>query len=479
MLKKLWQKPQLIFLSLFAIALVFYSDAFSHFFYQDDLFHFQISRAESLQEAAAWFNPINEFGYQIYRPLGTQVVFFVMQSLFGLNHSAFTLLIILLLSTNSWLIWLLLRHKTTPLLALLLSVFYLTHHQNIGIVYFLSTVQLSLALFFTLLALHTIRRKPKFWQVKVWLLYIVAIFCQEISLLNSLIFAILLWLEAPVQIKKQWRLILALGLTTLAYLAMRFYFINAQIFDNEHYQISLNLKSLLNNSVWFGLWLLSVPEYVVNFVGSGLRPLPPLFGQYRLESILSLSVLAVSASVFVQLSRKALQQPKSLLYFACFLFSLAPVLVFPWHKYVYHLPIASVFVLLYLAELLGQKASKFAPLLLALLIAGAVTTNFIDRSTSYNYQRGKISGHFKRSVAWEQLSQGSPTILVANDPDFTVFSPEWGNTSTQAKIIFKDNLFFTLLSGNEQLRVIYEDDLPEGEQARANYTLVAKFDHLY
>ncbi len=480
-LNKFWQKPGLVFLSLFILALVFYFDAFSHFFYQDDLFHFQISQAESLSEAAAWFNPINKFGYQIYRPLGVQVVFFIIQTLFGLNHSAFTLLTLLLLSGNAWLIWKLLMRKTYPLAAWLLSVFYLVHHQNIGIVYFLSTIQFELALFFTLVSIHLLHYKKKGWQWQVYLLYVATLFSQEIAMLNAVILPLLLYITNPTAAKKNIRLWGSLLGTLLAYLVMRFYFINTQIFiDHSHYVVSLNPKDWLVNLGWFNLWMLSVPEYVINFVGSGLRPLPPLLGQYRLESILSLSVLTVSAGVFLQLSKKIFTKPKNLVYLLCFLLALAPVLVFPWHKYVYHLPIASVFVLLFLAANLGQKPTKTTPLLLLLLIAAAVITNLIDRSTSYNYQRGAISAHFKRTVDWSKLRTGPQKILVQNDPNFVVFAADWGNTSTQAKVIFKENLFFTLQTGNEQLEVIYEDDLPADtvNPADYDYTVVAKFEQL-
>lgn len=464
-------------LGFFSFALLFYADGLRHFFYQDDLFHLHISQAKDLSDVVAFFNPINEFGYQIYRPLGTQVVFWLMQSFFGLNHTAFYLLILLLLSSNTTLLYGLLRSKISRLPALLLSLFYLTHHQNIGVVYFLSVVQLSLALFFTLISLHMIRRQKAGWQWQTYLLYVATLLSQEIALLNAVILPILLYMQSPKLLRAQWRYVVALLGTMVAYLGMRFYFINHQIFsDNTHYAISLYPADLINNLVWYGLWFLSVPEYVINFVGSGLRPLPPLFGQYARETWLTLSIVATSVVVIFNLVYRYFFAKfwHHCWYLACFVLSLAPVLVFPWHKYVYHLPIASVFMVLWLTSFIAYAESSpvknpvsptkhwqkhIIPLILVVLLVGSISTNLIDRRHSYNYQRGALSAKMLQQIDWNRLQSGNHLILVKNDPNFQVFSSDWGNTSSQAKIILKDDLFFKLVSGNPNLVVNYEDDL--------------------
>jgi hypothetical protein len=380
-----------------------------------------------------------------------------------------------LLSTNTTLLYGLLRPKVSRLVAILLSLFYLTHHQNIGVVYFLSVVQLSLALFFTLISLHLLRRQQPGWQWQTYLLYVATLLSQEIALLNALILPLLLYVKSPSLLRRQWRYATALTITMLAYLGMRFYFINQQIFsDNTHYVISLHPTDLLNNLFWYGLWFLSVPEYVINFVGSGFRPLPPLFGQYARESWLTLSILATSsAAILIIIARHFWSKFwQHIWYPVCFVLSLGPVLVFPWHKYVYHLPIASIFLVLWLGwfiALLEKQNSiwskRIVPALLIILLVGSISTNFIDRQHSYNYQRGALSAKILEMIDWSKLSTGSPQILVKNDPNFQVFSNDWGNTSSQAKIVLKDDLFFKLVSGNQNLRVSYEDDLLKEEKS--------------
>lgn len=474
LVKKILKNKLVIFVVLFVFTSLFYSDAFKHFFYQDDIWHFYISKASSITDFLAFFDPINKFGYQIYRPLSTQVLFFFFQSIFGINHTIFQLLLFLILSTNAFLIYEVLKKYTKGSFAFLLSIFYIVHHQNIGIVYYLSTMQLSIALLFTLLSIREIQEKRNKWQLKVFVFYVLAILCQEISLLNSIIFIALIFMENKQNLKVQKKLIVALLFTTLAYLIFRFYFINQQVFGNNHYQISLNPKTILNNLFWYSLWMMSVPEYLINFVGSGFKPLPPLFGQYKLETILSSIILLINTLVFAILWVKN-KNKKFLIYLFCFAFSLAPVLVFPWHKYVYHLPIASVFILIFFSKIIAKpKQGDIYYLLIALLIVSSIVSNFIDRKTSYNYKRGVSAQKFKENVDWEILQSGKKNILVANDPTFVVFSKDWGSTSSQAKIVLKENLFFTMISKNDELRVFYEDDLKTPENFSYDYKITAK-----
>jgi hypothetical protein len=148
---------------------------------------------------------------------------------------------------------------------------------------------------------------------------------------------------------------------------------------------------------------------------------------------------------------------------------------FPWHKYVYYLPIATVFILLFLGRSLATiKHRAWIYLMLLCLIGSAISTNLIDRKTSYNYKRGVLAENFRKNINWSTLKNGPKTVLISNDPTFTVFSKAWGSTSSQAKIIFKDHLFFTVVSQNPEIKVVYEDDLESLENSSYDYQIMAK-----
>lgn len=447
----------LVFLILLAISLIFYSDAFSHYFYQDDFYHFYISRTDNIWDFLDFFNPVNKYGYQIYRPLSTQVFFFLYQNLFGLSHTIFQIIVLGLLSINSFLIYKICRRYSSLTISILLAIFYLVHHQNIGIVYYLSTIQTSLAVLFTLLGIIQIQNKPRFWKFNLTALYLLSLFCHEITIVNSIIFSLLIIVGDIKKSKKEKLLFLTLIIITILFLFFKLKFLNTEFFDNTHYALSFNPRIIINNLMWYGLWLLSFPEYIINFIGSGFKPLPQLFGQYRKESLLSFAIVLINGLIYLFLIIKSKFKIEFLAYFVLFIIALAPILLFPWHKYTYYLPIASVFIIIFISKIL-TKSNKTSIGLILLLIITAITTNFIDRQTSYNFRRGKMSAIIREEINLQKLKQ-SQSVLIANDPSFEVFSKDWGSTSSQAKIVLRDGIGLRLLSQNPNLRIYFEDDL--------------------
>jgi len=111
--------------------------------------------------------------------------------------------------------------------------------------------------------------------------------------------------------------------------------------------------------------------------------------------------------------------------------------------------------------------------MLFLLLIGAITANFIDRQTSFNYNRGKTAAMIKNNFAFEKVANGEKRVLIKNDPTFEVFSKEWGSTSTQAKIILSNQLGLDLMTGNDNLKIFYEDELNHKE-VNFDYEFVIK-----
>ncbi|NMB56897.1 hypothetical protein GYA19_03095 [Candidatus Beckwithbacteria bacterium] len=468
-------KSYLIFIIFLVITLLFYIDSFSHFFYQDDFFHFYISQAHSIREFIDFFNPINKFSYQIYRPLSTQVFFFLYQKIFGFNHFIFQFIVLLLLSLNCFLLFKIISKYINHNLAFLLAIFYLFHHQNIGIAYYLSTIQTSFVVLLTLLSLLAIQQKRQNWQIKVFLFYFLSLFCHEIIIFNSFIYIFILLLEDLNNLKKEKKLIIALSSMTILFIIFRLYFVNNQFFQNTHYSLSFSPKTIMNNLMWYIFWFLSVPEYVINFVGSGFKPLPPLFNQYLRESMFSLIFLFVNLVIFSFLILKSKFNQKIILYFAFFIISLLPVLLFPWHKYVYYLPVASIFVIIALSLIIKKNHnSKVYYLIFSLLLITAFATNFVDRKTSYNFKRGRFAAIMRQQLDFSLLKNGNKKILLANDPSFQVFSKDWGSTSSQAKIVLRDDIGIKLLSQNPHLMIYYEDDANFDKNMDFDYYFIIK-----
>ncbi len=84
-----------------------YKPAITSYFFQDDWFTFKISTPENIGEFIAFFKPRSDVIY--YRPLGMQVYFFLMKSLFGLNNIYFRLSTLFFYSINGLLVYTLLK----------------------------------------------------------------------------------------------------------------------------------------------------------------------------------------------------------------------------------------------------------------------------------------------------------------------------------------------------------------------------------
>jgi len=79
--RKYWYFTVIILIVLF----LFYP-SFSNFFTHDDFFHLYISRANSLGDILDFFNLYeNKYGYGSYRPLSTQLFYFMGTFLFNRN----------------------------------------------------------------------------------------------------------------------------------------------------------------------------------------------------------------------------------------------------------------------------------------------------------------------------------------------------------------------------------------------------------
>lgn len=316
---------------------------------------------------------------------------------------------------------------------------------------------------FLLLGLINIIEKNKNWQIKTILFYWFSLFSQELAVFFSFIFIIFIFLKNKKHFLKFKKTIVLLLSITIFFIFFRFYFVNKSLFQNVHYYVSFSPKKILNNLLWYIFWSFSVPEFIINFIGNNFKPLSPLFTVFKRQAILSLFVLSVNLLIFAYFFIKSKDKKRIFLYFLCFLFSLFPVLIFPWHKYVYHLPCAMVFIYLSIAVSIRYfKSSSLVFVLLIFMLISVLTTNFIDRQTSFNYKRGKTAANIRKNLELKKISFGEKKFLIKNDPSFEVFSQDWGSTSSQAKIILNDQIGLQLMTGNNQLKTFYEDEIKKG-----------------
>jgi hypothetical protein len=141
-----------------------------------------------------------------------------------------------------------------------------------------------------------------------------------------------------------------------------------------------------------------------------------------------------------------------------FLGAILPVLLLPLHKKTYYLALALpafwggvVWVVYY------AKAK-----LTYLLVAGVLVLNFsavkLGEKTYWAINRGRVAKRLVEQMKLEypELAKGA-VVYVKNDPDYEIFSEEWGGTSRQAFYALNGSDAFQLLYKDFDLRVYYED----------------------
>src|SRR3989304_6842531 len=138
------------YLLLLAIIFFLYYPALNNFYTHDDFFHFKISNATSLKEFLSFFDPIHApEGWGFYRPLTTQVLYFVIRNLFNFNPIAAHLLalgmFLIVCAMVYKLILLLTENKKQALFGLFLYAISASHFTHL---YSIANQELGHAIFF-------------------------------------------------------------------------------------------------------------------------------------------------------------------------------------------------------------------------------------------------------------------------------------------------------------------------------------------
>src|SRR3989338_11085658 len=91
-------KVFLLIIFAFCISLLLYGQSLNYFFFQDDFFEINISRADNVNEYLNFFKFRNDI--IAYRPISLQNYFFISHHIFGLNPLGFRIITYLAFSLS-------------------------------------------------------------------------------------------------------------------------------------------------------------------------------------------------------------------------------------------------------------------------------------------------------------------------------------------------------------------------------------------
>lgn len=422
-----------------------------NFFSSDDWFHLRISQIESFRQFFNFFSFFpNPQSASFYRPLPTQIFFFVFQILFGLNAWPYHVFVLLCFGYSIYLVY---KFSLTLLKtengSILVALIYGISTSNFTRIYFLSAFQEILLVIFSLLCLINFKKS----LTKSLIFFIFALLSKETAVVIPLLLLVLNFGN----MKKSLTKFLTFLIILLPYLYFRFVVFGLAVGDSYLWNFS-PLKAI-NTLMWYILWSFGGPELLVDYIGSWLIPIArfytdlPVWWPYIVFPLMALLV-----TTFILFIKKIGSINKIYIYTLLFLIPLLPVIFLPQHKFPLELGLPMVGFSLCIVYLL--PASKiFRNVFLALFISYNIAMMVLTYPRHYSVGRAIISQKvylffnryykdYPRGKYFEFVNDGLP------------YSGIFGQ-SRQISQALSGSDFFKDFYHNPGIKVYYEDTQEE------------------
>lgn len=437
------------FLCIFSISIflsiLFYKSSLDFYFFQDDFFEINISKASMPKEYLNFFTFRDDI--VAYRPISLQNYFFISQSLFGLNPIGFRLITLVLFLGSGWqiarVIGKISNNKSVGLLA---ASFWLTSSIHFMAVTWIAAAYNITGTFFFLLTsflfLKYTEAGKKIFYILSLLSFAICIGSFEFSVAWVPIFFLYYFNIQKNSFAKTLRVFFPYAVLSAVYLILRLSIINVP--DIAEYEIALSQNSL-KALFWYFLWVFNIPEEFKKQIVNNLLQFNSKF-QMEFTKLIIIAfagamtvILAGIVLPFAQLVRKKYFKNQKLifLFIFWFLIAISPVLIIPNHSFVMYLTLSSIGLYALLAYLLIRTRSK--------LLAVLVMTTWII--TSYS------TLSFYKHNFWMIKAQETANIFRLNAQRQLPYLP-----SNSVVIYFAGGEEETQpLQQNHALRAIYND----------------------
>lgn len=452
MKKRLLQIPSWIFIFLsLLVSFLIYKSSLEGYFFQDDWFTLRISKAVNLQDFLGFFVPRNDVIY--YRPLGMQLPFFILQSLFGVNALPFHILIFSTHAINILLVYLLIYLiKKDKLVAALSAFLYGVSAVHYIPMFWPATYAfLSGPLFFFLSFILFI----KYRYFLSFSFFILGLLTNEmIIVLPAVLFLYSFYLK-KLRIKR----LLPFFLAAVLIFVVRFLIFTPPV--KGSYQLGLGKEILINLKAYL-LWSFNWPEEIkAQFTSffkvnqQFIKDFGDYFWKYMAVTLINITLMFIIPGVIIILKKKRNILPVLFLGLAWFVVALTPVLFFSQHSYSYYLPISLVGMLLavislfkYMLEEIYAKNSVLAIILVFLLLgswtySSAMTVEF-NSKIHWAKSRAKLSKSLIDEIKKNDRKQFGNEVIV--------------NYTSENKYALNDQDALKIIYNDDKLITVYEND---------------------
>jgi len=467
-----FSKP-LFFISTYLLAFLLFLPGLFNFYSHDDFFHYKIAETHSFKEFLGFFDltrgPEN-WGY--YRPLTTQVLYFLGREVFNFNPVIMHAIAFLMFFIVVFLVFSLVKALTEKEpLAYLATFFYATSASHFSHLYSVANQELGHAIFFLTSTIFFVKFLKKKNFKYYWISFgsfLAALTCKEsaVMLVPSLvlIYALLrLKRQTLIPLKRFVFFILPFLALLAAYAYLHIFYYG--LVKGESYIWVFTPQAALNSLLWYGLWSLGLPKMLAEFefFKSGLKFNLSLFKIWPQEVIIALclfGVLLLFLAFFVLFSFKKINKKQFFVYFFSiiwFICSLAPVIFLPWHKFTTYLTIPLIGVAIILSQLvynmrqalLQKKRKSVARLLIFTFFAVYLSLSSISLEITRRVDwigtgpriAKRVFNYFKKIES--QLENKEVVVFYDRPEDKNLLlSP-----SKEVKLALSGNNFFSVFYG--------------------------------
>lgn len=343
-LKKYWK-----LLSIFLLPLIMFFPSLFVFYTNDDFFLLKISNISNITGFLNFFNILHgPEGLGMYRPLTTQVFYFLSWKFFNLNPLGLHIISSIFLFGIIYLVYrLAIELFKNEKVALISAFLYAVSATHFGHLYYLATFQeLGMTFFVLMSCLSFLKQK----NILSFIFFVLALMSKETAVVTPMLIGLLYIYQKyngykAANLKKFLVLLSPFIICLFAYFFIR---VTSYGFAaGDSYVWNFSPLKFINTIFWYLLWAFNIPETLLDFIGSGLKVNPNLFLYWSKEImpilVLFIIQMALIAGVVIKyIFRKgksiiAERDPVLVFCVLWFLITLLPVAFLPLHKFTFYL----------------------------------------------------------------------------------------------------------------------------------------------
>lgn len=451
---------------LILFCLLLYLPSLNVFFSGDDFFHLRISQIDNFGDFPSFFSfEKNVHSASFYRPLTTQVFFFLGQKIFGLAPAGYHVVSLVFFAVLLFLVYLLAKRLFKDEKIALLSLFFYSFSiSHFAQVYYLSAFQeLGMAVFyfagllFWLKFLESGKRKYYFFTL---LSVVCCLLSKETAVTFPLVAGLLaIYLKKQRQIFSLWPLLLI----EVVYLYFRLFRFGGVAGESYVWDFS---GKFFNTLGWYLAWALGIPEMFLDFIGPKLAISPKLLLYYPWQT--KIILFSFGIFIFSCLAVLLKERKKDIFFYVlcCLLYvvALLPVLFLPWHKFPLELTVPLLAVALFLGRLFGKAGRMIIVFGLIFFSILNITSYLLTYQTHWVIRRGEVAQKVISYFAEEYPAfPRGKEVYFYNDSAF--ITEGWG-ASQHISVALSGSDALAVFYHDPKIKVYYQD--LDGEQKGEN-----------